>query len=411
MSQEAVLTLEEQTPRTVQGAMLALVALLLGHTVVDLLAALVPSSLGVLELRVGMTAQQSAWLMGVGPLVSGLSQPVCALLSDRHRTRIWGVVGLALTAVGICSLALASRAATLVTIYVVAIAGAGMFHPVAAATVGFVQQHRRNRAVSLFFVTGMVGGVLGAYTWPRFLTADYGFQALPYLMVPGVALAAVTLWSLQQLPKPRAVHEVAADDPIPSSHWKMVGLLYLAACLRFCVNTALFYLYVRWPQVRVAEESPDWTLEQVTDAAAPLAGSLQASTFVGMAMGGLLAGQFVTVGREKGPMFLVPLCLAPSIALFPFVSVEVGYVLAVLAGIGFASMIPINIALAQRLLPHRANLASSLMMGGAWSVAVIGPPLAQWCSSCLGMDAAFFLTAAMLAVSGLLCLPIRTNGK
>ena len=406
MSQDAALTLEE-SPSTIRTALVAFVAMLVGHTVVDLLAELMPSSLVLLEVRVGMTPEQSAWLMGLGPLVSGLSQPICAVISDRYRSRLFGVLGLLLVSVGICSLGLAPNMATLVPIYLVAIAGAGMFHPIAAATVGFVQQHRRTRAVGLFFFAGMLGGLLGAIFWPRFLCTEFGFDVLPYLMIPALVLVAITQWSFQRLPMPRSVGDVAVAEPIPISNWRVVGILYVTACIRFCVNTALFYLYLRWAQSHAVMLSPMWSVEEVAKWAAPVAGNLQASTFFGMAIGGLLAGQLIGVGREKRPLVVIPICLAPTIAAFPFVSLELGYLFSALAGMGFASMIPINIALAQRLLPHRTNLASSLMMGGAWSVSFVGPPLAQWCISLFGIDVAFFGTAGMLAISGLCCVLVK----
>ena len=110
-------------------------------------------------------------------------------------------------------------------------------------------------------------------------------------------------------------------------------------------------------------------------------------------------------------MVLVPILFAPIIALFPYLPTNVGYVLAVFSGIGFASMIPINIALAQKLLPHRANLASSLMMGGAWTVALLGPPLAELGVARWGVSTTFLLTAGALVASGVVCLPLRVNGQ
>ena len=103
---------------------------------------------------------------------------------------------------------------------------------------------------------------------------------------------------------------------------------------------------------------------------------------------------------------LVPIAFAQVIALFPYAPLSWSYLLAVLAGIGFAAMIPITIALAQQLLPHRANLASSLMMGGAWAVAMLGPTLAEIGVSRWGVNTTFLLTAGCLVVSGIVCLPL-----
>jgi len=168
----------------------------------------------------------------------------------------------------------------------------------------------------------------------------------------------------------------------------------------------LFYLYLRWMQEAYATEYASWTPAEIATAAAPRVGSLQAATLLGMAIGGLSAGFLVRAGREKWPMVCVPIAFAPMIALFPYALTGWGYVMASLAGIGFAAMVPISIFLAQQLLPHRANLASSLMMGGAWTVAMIGPRLAEFSVSHWGLRATFLLTACGLFASGIFCLPL-----
>ena len=188
----------------------------------------------------------------------------------------------------------------------------------------------------------------------------------------------------------------------------MIGVLYVSAALRFKVNMALIYLYVRWAQDLVGRSRPgigEIALAQLT---APVIGNLNALTILGMAIGGLGAGALVRRGREKWPLVLVPIAFAPCIMLFPLAGRAGGYALAVLAGMGFAAMIPVSIALAQRLLPHRTSLASGLMMGGAWSVATIGPRLAEFGVStpAIGLDRTFTLVAAALVLSGLVALPL-----
>ncbi len=405
MSQDASLTLED-TLGPVRLGGIAFIAVLAGHVFVDILATLVPSTLGLLEVRVGMTAQQSAWLLGLGPLCSGLSQPICALISDRRNTRQLGIVGVALGGLGICSLGLAGNATTLAFIYALGMVGIGMFHPVGATTIGHLRSHKRNSAMSLFFVAGMLGGVSGAFVWPRVLSQPQGFHYLPLALVPALGLLVVLHRSFAQL-TPNG-HSSTGVPVVRASraNWAMVGLLYFATCLKFCVNMALVYLFVRWAQATVSAEHANWSAERVARFAAPLVGDLNAAMLLGMALGGFAAGFVVRMGREKWPLACVPILFAPVIALFPHAPLGLGYVLATLAGVGFASMIPITIALSQQLLPHRANLASSLMMGGAWAVATVGPVCAEFGVQRWGLSVTFLLTACTLAASGVVCVPL-----
>ena len=76
------------------------------------------------------------------------------------------------------------------------------------------------------------------------------------------------------------------------------------------------------------------------------------------------------------------------------------------AGVGFAGIIPVTIALAQRLLPHRTALASGLMMGGAWGFAAVGPTIAQLLIDHVGLTHAYAVTAGVLLVAGGLSLAL-----
>ena len=417
MSQGLLLETEAKQD-VIAGVGTAFIALCMGHLVVDSLATLLPASLGLIEVRSGLTSEQSAWLMGLGSLTSGLAQPVCALISDRYRSRFLTVAGIAIAGIGFAFLGLAKTSALLSFTYMMGMIGNGMFHPIAATTVAQLYRHRRNAAASTFFVAGMVGGVMGAMLWPRWLSTSEGFDTLPYIAIPCVLLAFVVHRCQMALPAVRVHSKQDIDLTLLGRNWKDVKYLYLSSMLRYCVNTALVYLFVRWSQEEVVHlvqndgllREGAWSAEKIANESAPIVGNLNAAMILGMAVGGILAGKLVLLNRERSPMIWVPLVFSPVVALFPYMSVGASYVLAFLAGMGFSSMIPISIALAQHLLPHRANLASSLMMGGAWTVATIGPPCAEFGVTHWGLNVTFLLTSGVLALSGLVCIGISRSG-
>ena len=401
----------ERVVNPARTAALALATIPVAHFIVDALAAFVPGTLGLIEVRLQLTAEQTAWLLGLFSLSSGLAQPASAVISDHLRNRQLGALGVGLAAVGIGSVGLAQGVGSLVVLYIIGAIGIGAFHPVGAATIGHLQQDRRTLAVSLFFVSGMIGGIVGAYCWPRLIATEHGLQVLPLFIVPIVAIAYLLHRVTINLPPMHLSN--GRDDPSASKriNWPRVGLLFASACLRFSVNMALLYLYVRWIQGLNAIGHADWSKEQIAIASAPQIGNINATTMGGMALGGILAGFFVRPGKEKWPLVLVPTLFAPLVALIPYTPVSVGYVLALLVAIGFASMIPVTIALAQQLLPHRPNLASSLMMGTAWALAMLGPRSAEFGVAQIGLHSTFLLTAIVLVASGLVCLPVSNHSR
>ncbi|TWU27303.1 MFS transporter [Bythopirellula polymerisocia] len=406
MSQGAVLEIESR-PSLLARIGTAFLVIATAHFVIDFLATLVPSSLGLIEVRCGLSHEQAAWLLGLGPFAAGLSQPICALISDRLRTRILIVIGIVVAGIGFGMIGLTTNSVTLSTIYVVGMVGVGMFHPIAATTAAQLHYDRRNSATGVFFVAGMIGGVAGSFVWPRWLSDNGGFDSLPYIVAPILLFALVVHRKLKDITPIKQHTWHTSDLSFLRGNWTNVIVLYAASSMRYCINTALLYLFVRWTEQVVSAEHAQWSAEAVAKYSAPIVGNLNSCMIFGMGLGGLFGGALVSPGKEKGPLIWVPLFFAPLVALFPLLGIQISYLIAVFAGIGFASMIPVSVALAQHLLPHRANLASSLMMGGAWVVATIGPRLAEFGVTHFGIETTFALTAAVLAASGLICCAFR----
>ena len=387
-----------------------LAMLLVSHSAVDLYSAIVPPIIGLLEVRCELERSQTALLLGMGPISSGLSQPLTAWLSDRFDSRLLAPLGLLIAALCLTNIGWATSFSELLVLYFIGMIGVGMYHPIGASSMGHLSgklgPQRRSLGISLFFVAGMIGGVAGAMLSPAITARDGGFDALRWIAIPGVVLGAALVLAIR-----RAPHRDHAGDTTQQlngdmkSRWWMVSVLYVSNAIRFTVNIALFYLYVRWAQALVIDAGVVTGEQAIAKTAAPITGQLIGCTMAGMAIGGMSAGSLVRAGHERLPMMLVPMLIAPLLVLFPFAGRWSAYALAICAGIGFAAMIPVAISLSQRLLPHRTSLASGLMMGGAWSVALLGPPFAEamLMHSGYGLRGAFVGVAVLLFVSGGVC--------
>ncbi len=399
-------------PRLAGGKWLAsqVAVLLASHAVVDSYAAIVPATLGLLESRCGLETTQTAIVAAVVSLVGGLAQPICAMLSDRYDSRFFGGLGLAVAAICLSFIGWVTNYSSLLLLVALGYLGVGMFHPIAASSIGQISDRRRSLAMGAFFVAGMLGGAMGAYGVPRWVVSDQGFSRLGFWSVPGLAMAITLYFMIRNVPHRMANHQnIAFPKGEIRSRWLMVALLYISTTMRAIVYTTLLYMYVRWIQAEMLLRQPTWSRRQIADAAAPLVGDLNAMTLIGMAAGGLAAGVLVTPGREKRPLIMVPMLFAPAIYWLPHGGHVSACVLGLLAGIGFASMSPVALSVSQRLLPHRTSLASSLMLGGAWAVAAGGAAIAEVGIRYIGVYHVFQCCAAVLFSSGLLALPLRRS--
>lgn len=373
---------------------------------VDVYAGFIPPLIGVLQVRCDLTAWQAASLLSLGPLVSGLSQPLFAWLTDHTDSRLFGSAGLAVAAACLSCIGLASDFTALLLLYGLGMLGVGAFHPVAAASVGQLAGRRRSAGVTAFFVAGMLGATVGPIISTRMAgLGPNGIDLLRWLMIPGLVVALLLHLAIRNVPHRHHEHRAIRFEPDETRRrWLTVLLLFAGNAMRYSVNVGLVYLYVRWAESLVEGGDPSLEGEQIARAGSLHAGELNALNMLGMGLGGFCAGMLIRRGREKWPIVLVPLLLAPAIAMFPLVGRGVGYVLALIAGVGHAAVHPLTTSLAQRLLPHRTSLASSLTMGGAWALAMLAPPAAQWSLTTIGLRWTFALAAALLACSGAVAL-------
>lgn len=374
------------------------------HPVLDAYAGYVPPILGLLQLRCGLTARQAALLLAIAPLVSGLSQPLCAAIADRSDSRRLGAIGLALAAVAMSAIGLASSFASLVALFAIGLFGVGAYHPVAAAAAGELAAARRSQVVTIFFVAGMLGATAGPYISSR-LTAlgSAGFTWLAWTMLPGLACAFVLHRATRHVPH-RAQHHARAEPADMRRRWRAVLVLFSGNAMRYSINIGMLYVLVRWAEHVVVRDGLATSREAIATSGALYAGGLTACMMFGMGVGGLVAGLRVRSGVERRSFIVLPLLLAPAIALFPHTGRGAGYLLAGATGIGYGALIPVSIAMAQRLLPHRTSLGSSLVMGGAWCLAALAPPTMQWVNTTWGLEACFLGLAGLLALSGLVGL-------
>lgn len=393
------------------GVPMAVGVIVATHVLIDAYSNSIPALLGLLEVRSGLTVTQSAWFTGFGALASGVTQPLFAWLSDRLDTRQFASWGLALATVCFCYLGEAKTPVMLFLMFGGGMLGVAMYHPVAASAMGQMIPSQRSRLVSLFFVAGMAGSAGGAMVSPYFAQSEAGFATFRWLLLPGLLLAALLQLAVGSTSH-RASGLKSTDSTANTSdgeRWGPLVLLYVSSVLRFSVNLVLFYLFLRWLSHDSGVLHPDWSAQQISDHVAPTLGFLVAATQIGMALGGIGAGLFVTPYREKFALVAIPILFAPSVYLVPKVSLPGTYVLAALSGIGIAATMPVSISVAQRWLPRHPSVASGFMLGGAWSMSMISVPIAQWYLQRFGLMPVFAMTACAMLLSGLLLLAVPSR--
>ena len=389
------------------------------HSICDFFSALVIPILSVLEGRIGISAIEGAMLIGVAQVGSGLIQPLAGRLADAVGARYVAGLGLVLTALGISLVGYADHYWQLICLQAISAIGIGAFHPPGAAMAGRLAGRRRSLGMTLFFGAGMSGAVVGAMSSSG-LVASRGVEALIWFMPLGMLAAVVMLVLMRGVahnaPEASGSH-LTMEASERRARWRAVWTLYITNVMRFTVNTALVILVVRWSQDLVLQRHGAEALTPaLREKSSLLNGPMQAALLVGMAGGGLLLGSMIRFGRERAALVRSPLLGSIAVVGLAYASpvmsaigaehlrIPVAMALCALSGFGFAGVLPITFALAQRLLPHRTSLASGLMMGAAWGPAVIGTIMAQISIDTAGLEFTFWWVGGLLAASGLFAL-------
>lgn len=397
------------------------------HAAVDLYAAVVPALSLALAASLHLSKPQLTALFVINSVMSGVSQPVFAWLTDRLDTRLCAPIGLAISALCLSLIGYADSYAQLIALQVVGQIGVGMFHPIGAALAGQIGRglsFGRSMAVTLFFTAGMLGSVLGPVLVTR-MNERFGMTSLAWLIPFGLIFALVLHRGTRGVAHRQPRH--ASAEPIAPEKLRAcasaVRLLFAAAVLRFGVNNALFFLFSQWCDQRIPDDAAK---------ASSATGGVFAVASIGMGVASLVAGRTVRPGSEKGPMVVLPLVASPLVAAMGFVDPGASWTMPLMMGLafitasGYAATAPLAITLAQRLMPGKTGVASSLMMGGAWTVSSGFPFLALFAISLgngkahagapapasgdhVSLLAGFVLMAVLLALNGVMSMMLPSK--
>lgn len=342
---------------------MTLALLCCGHFFVDLYSGSLGALQPLLVRQFRMSLTDAGILGGALVLSSSVMQPVYGYLSDRLSTKLFVALGPAVAGVFISSLGLAPAYGWLVAMVCLGGAGVAAFHPQASAGVAGVVQQRRGGAMAIFISAGTLGYALGPTLFSliaeRWRLAGAYWAALPGLLCSALLLAALSVIS------PRGVKAHSRSDWKPLlAVWKPMTLLYLLVFIRSIV------------QVTFAQMIPLYL--HLERGYSTIAASYTLSLYlVCGAVGGFLGGHLADRFGGRVVILISMAGTLPLLALFFFAQGWLSVFGLLAGGLMLLFTIPVNVVMAQELVPGQTGTVSALMMGFAWGTAgLIFVPLA-----------------------------------
>lgn len=355
-----------------------------GHFFIDLYSGALSIFQPVLIEKLGLSLTQAGILGGALVFSSSVTQPLYGYLSDRYRSPLFSALAPAVAGIFITAMAFASSFPVAVLLAVLGGAGISSFHPQGSAWAAASIRSNRGLWLAVFISSGTLGLALSPALFSIIIQIA-GFQAAPWAALPGIAIAGLLLWFVRPPQTPGSPRAGGLDWPALYAARKPLILLYLAVFFRSAVQVtytqflAVYFHRERGFTLGLAAWSV--TLYLAAGAVGGFTGGRLSDRFGPRRV---IMASFALSTPFLGASFLVP-------GLWSVVCLALG-------GLILLFTIPVNVLVAQDLVPQSAGTISALMMGFAWGMAgLIFIPFTGWLSDHFSLR---------LALSTLLVWPV-----
>jgi FSR family fosmidomycin resistance protein-like MFS transporter len=364
----------------------------LGHLVVEFSGGALPMLLPALKNDFHLSYTAVSAIVQVATLSATLTQPLFGIWSDRISSRWLLSTSCFLSALGLAIMGWASSFVLILLGALISGLGTAAFHPESSKRAFLATKPgKATISLSIFSVGGSIGYGLGPLAATLLLAGD-GRRGMAVLLLPAAVTALLIQFSQPALARfssrlgTSADKRSAAPDHNPGAARYILVLLVLLVTFRSWISygvTTFIPLYF----VNHLKGDPAY------------AGIWLTVFLLSGALGTLAGAPLADRIGKKATLGLSIVGLIPAFIFFSHVSGIWSLVLAGWAGFSLLLSTAIAIVYAQEVLPHRAGLAASLMMGLGVGLGGLGTLLMGRIADLHGVLAALALMAALIPLS------------
>ncbi len=376
-----------------RAGLLSLVLLSCGHFFIDLYSSALGAFQPLLLEKLGMTLTQAGLLGGAMVFASSVTQPLYGFLSDRYHTKLFAALSPALAGIFISAFGWAPSFGWLLVMAVIGGTGISAFHPQASSRAILGLPGNKGKWMAIFISSGSLGMAVGPTYFTTFLSR-WGLHLTAWAAVPGVLCSVLLLVLLPNISKPQENVRHKLDWTPIIKVWKPLSILYSTVFIRSIV------------QITFAQMLP---LYLHRERGFTLAGSSYALTLylTSGAIGGFLGGHLSDRFGGRTVILISMLACIPFLGLFFLTEGTLSLAGLALAGLTLLFTVPVNVVMAQELVPGQSGTISALMMGFAWGTAgMIFIPLTGLIADHFGLQVALGILTFFPIIGFLLTLKL-----
>lgn len=355
----------------------------LGHFIIDAYSGFLNPIMPFIAAKIGITMAIATVLISISNLTSSLSQPFFGYIADKWQRRFFIFWGMLMASLFLSFLGVAHNIWTLALCIILGHMGVAFFHPQASSIVySYSKTVECSKDISIFIAMGTFGFALGPAISSG-ITQHFGLEKLPFACFIGIIMAFVLLKNIPklseiQIEKPK-VSVIGALKAILKN--KPVSILVGASIVKsFVVSSFPIILPFYWKSIGYSVANIGVILLVFM-----LAGAL------GVMTSPLLEKR---VGIKN--VFYISLMSVAPLGFIFYLSKGDG-ILALVSFffIGYVSLLasPVNMALAQKLMPEFKSMISGFIGGFSWGVIGILLPVISLLAEKTGfMNILFLMT-------------------
>jgi FSR family fosmidomycin resistance protein-like MFS transporter len=358
----------------------AILSLSVGHFINDAYSNFLGPLLPFLVGRLKLSIAEAGGLAAILVISSSFAQPLYGYISDRYLKRVFVVFSPLVTALFMSCLGLANSYAMLALLLVCGGVGIASFHPQGAAMTALASRDRKGLGMSIFVTSGTIGYSLG----PLLITYTvqwFGLEHSYFVMIPGLVVFAMLFFLV---PATDHSSKVAIQQDLRQSLgavWQPLSQLYILVVIRSAVQMC----FVNFLPLYFSQKGLP-----------PLMAGKATTLFLFFgALGGFSGGTLADRFGGKNVISFSMLFSAPLIMGFLLTNGISSYFLLAFGGVALLSTVPVNVVMAQNLMPHNASVVSALMMGLAWGVGGMFVPLIGRIADIAGLGRALMVVALL----------------
>lgn len=355
----------------------------LGHFIIDAYSGFLNPIMPFIAAKIGITMAVATVLISISNLTSSLSQPFFGYIADKWQRRFFIFWGMLMASLFLSFLGIAHNIWTLALCIILGHMGVAFFHPQASSIVySYSKTADCSKDISIFIAMGTFGFALGPAISSG-ITQHFGLEKLPLACFVGIIMAFVLLKNIPKL------SEIQIEKPKVSVYGalkailknKPVSILVGASIVKsFVVSSFPIILPFYWKSIGYSVANIGVILLVFM-----LAGAL------GVMTSPLLEKK---VGIKN--VFYISLMSVAPLGFIFYLSKGDG-ILALVSFflIGYVSLLasPVNMALAQKLMPEFKSMISGFIGGFSWGVIGILLPLISLLAEKTGfMNILFLMT-------------------